>query len=108
MPDDRTQNGALRTDWPGHPTRAALLRPRGLRERLGAFIAKPLLLRYDRELGAETMRSNDGWEGLVTLRGAWNAHFRTCTDKKLDPTLRQIQEWADAPSNTASAEVRDV
>jgi hypothetical protein len=87
----------LRTDWPGRPTRTEFLQPRGLRERVGAVIAKPLLLRYDRELGAETMRSDDGWQGLVTLRSAWNAHFRTCDDKT------QIQEWAEAPSNTASA-----
>lgn len=93
----------LRTDWPGRPTRAEVLQPRGIRERIGAAIAKPLLLRYDRELGAETMRSDEGWSCLVTLRLAWNAHFRTCQDKALDPTLRQIQEWADAPSNTASA-----
>jgi hypothetical protein len=62
--------GELRTEWPGRPTRAEFLRPRGLRERLGAWLAKRLLLRYDRELGAETMRAEDGWKSYVEAKRA--------------------------------------
>ena len=60
----------LRSDWPHRPTRAEVLRPRGIRERIGAFIAMPLLLRYDRELGAETARAESGWESYAELSHA--------------------------------------
>lgn len=59
-----------RSEWPGRPTRAEVLQPRGLRERIGAFIAMPLLLRYDRELGAETARAETGWQSYGELSRA--------------------------------------
>ncbi len=62
--------GELRTEWPGRPTRANYLRPHGLRERIGARLARKLLLRWDRELGAETMRAEDGWKSYIEAKRA--------------------------------------
>ena len=58
----------VRSYWPGRPTRAAHLAPRGIRERLGSRIARSLVERYDHELGAETLRSDAGWESAVAAR----------------------------------------
>lgn len=78
----------VRDEWPTRPTRLAEIRPRNLRERVGAFIARPLIRRYDFELSAETSRSDTGWENLVKLREAWNRHMRgTCPAPEKDPTI---------------------
>lgn len=58
----------MRKDWPGRPTRAEVLAPRGLRERVAVRLGRSLLERWDRELGAETLRADAGWEDLVKLR----------------------------------------
>lgn len=58
----------MRTEWPGRPTRLEVLRPRGLRERLVARIGLSLLERWDKELGAETMRADAGWEALAKMQ----------------------------------------
>lgn len=46
-------------------------------------------------------------EGLEQLRSAWNAHFSTRPYPEVSvpaPTLDQLREWVNAPSDTASAE----
>lgn len=60
----------MRHDWPGRPMRAELLKPRGFRERLAMLIGSSLVERYDRELGAETLRSDAGWDECVKARRA--------------------------------------
>jgi hypothetical protein len=54
--------------WPGRPTRSAFLTPRGVRERLAAWIGASLIDRYDFELHAETKRADAGWESTVECR----------------------------------------
>ena len=55
-------------------------------------------------LDALVAERDEAREALVQLRDAWNAHMATCNqDAHLVPTPEQIDAWAKAPSNTASA-----
>lgn len=46
-------------------------------------------------------------EALESLRAAWNEHMKTCPQHADVPSMAEIDAWMNAPSNTASAEIKE-
>lgn len=66
-------------------------------------------VRWPHETAEITARADAAADWLVhslrQLRDAWNAHFAACPSPAPDvpaPTWEQLNEWANAPSDTAS------
>lgn len=65
---NRNAGRSAMTNLLGRPTREFFLRPRDWRERLGAWIGRTLIERYEFELSAETKRADAGWASAVEAR----------------------------------------
>ncbi len=60
-----------------------------------------------RDAGASLARlreeRDEAREALAMLRSAWNAHMSTCAGHGPTVSWEQMEDWRNAPSNTASA-----